>query len=69
MADPYTAALCLGDDWRKVADTLASGLAGGAGRLGLLYTAESFVPHQGEMLATLRLRTGIEDWVSAAGYG
>ena len=69
MAEPFAAALCLGDDWREVADTLASGLAGASGRLGLLYTAESFVPHQGEILAALRLRTGVDDWVSAAGYG
>ena len=69
MTEPYAAALCLGDGWREVADALGSRLAGAAGGLGLLYTAESFAPHQSEMLAVLRRRTGVEDWVSAAGYG
>ena len=69
MAEPFAAALSLGDDWREVANALGGRLAGAAGGLGLLYTAESFAPHQGEMLAVLRRRTGIEDWVSAAGYG
>ena len=69
MAEPFAAALSLGDDWREVADALGGRLAGAPGGLGLLYTAESFAPHQGEMLAVLRRRTGVEDWVSAAGYG
>ena len=69
MAEPFAAALSLGDDWREVADALGGRLAGAPGGLGLLYTAESFAPHQGEMLAVLRRRTGVEDWISAAGYG
>ena len=69
MAEPFAAALALGDGWRESADTLGNRLAGAKGRLGLLYTAESFAPHQGEMLAVLRQRTGVQDWVSAAGYG
>ena len=47
MAEPFAAALALGGGWREAADTLGSGLAGAKGRLGLLYTAESFAPHQG----------------------
>ena len=69
MAEPFAAALALGDDWREVADALGSRLAKAPGGLGLLYTAEAFAPHQGEMLAALQRRTGVEDWVSAAGYG
>jgi len=69
MAEPFAAALSLGDDWREVANAIGGRLAEAAGGLGLLYTAESFAPHQSEMLAVLRRRTGIEDWVSAAGYG
>ena len=66
MAEPFAAALALGGGWRESADTLGNGLAGAKGRL---YTAESFAPHQGEMLAVLRQRTGVQDWVSATGYG
>ena len=68
-ARPFASAFCLGPDWRTVAETLADRLEGGAGRLGILYTAESFAPHLDAIAATLRERTGVPDWVSAAGYG
>ena len=66
---PFASAICIGRDWPAVADRLASGLAGAEGRLGILYTSESFAPHLEEMAAALRERTGVPDWVSAAGYG
>ena len=66
---PFVAAICLGRDWRTVADRLGTRLAGAAGRLGILYTAEPFAPHLDEIAAALRQRTGVPDWVSAAGYG
>ena len=66
---PFASALCLGRDWRTVADTLGTRLEGAEGRLGILYTAESFAPHLEEIAAVLRERTGVSDWVSAAGYG
>ena len=66
---PFACAVCLGDDWRVVADTLCDRLAGAEGRLGILYTAEPFAPHLDAMAAALRERTGVPDWVSAAGYG
>ena len=66
---PFTAAICLGRDCRTVADRLGTRLAGAAGRLGILYTAEPFAPHLDEIAAALRQRTGVPDWVSAAGYG
>ena len=66
---PFASAVCIGDDWSAVVDRLATGLAGAEGGLGILYTAESFAPHLDEMAATLRERTGVPDWVSAAGYG
>ena len=66
---PFASATCLGDDWRAVADALGDRLEGAEGRLGILYTAESFAPRLDEMATTLRKRTGVPDWVSAAGYG
>ena len=66
---PFASAICLGGDWRTVADGLVEQLAGAVGRLGILYTAESFAPHLDEIAAVLRERTGVPDWVSAAGYG
>ena len=66
---PFASALCLGRDWRAVADTLGNRLEDAEGRLGILYTAESFAPHLEEIAAALRERTGVPDWVSAAGYG
>ncbi len=69
MAEPFASALALGGGWREAADTLGRGLAGAEGRLGILYTGESFAPRQSEMIAVLERRTGVQDWVSAAGYG
>ena len=66
---PFASAVCLGDDWCAVADTLGDRLEGAEGRLGILYTAESFAPHLDAIAASLRERTGVADWVSAAGYG
>ena len=65
----YAAALVLGRDWRAVATELGARLSGAAGRLGILYTSESFAPHLDEMSAVLASRTDATDWVSAAGYG
>ena len=66
---PFASAIRLGGDWRTVADGLAEQLTGAEGRLGILYTAESFASHLDEIAAVLRERTGVPDWVSAAGYG
>ena len=66
---PFASAVCLGRDWRMVADRLATELAGSDGHLGILYTDESFAPHLDEIAEALRARTGVPDWVSAAGYG
>ena len=66
---PFASAVCIGDGWSTVADRLGAELAGAEGRLGILYTAESFAPHLEEMAAVLCERTGVSDWVSAAGYG
>ena len=66
---PFASAIRLGGDWRTVADGLVEQLTGAEGRLGILYTAESFASHLDEIAAVLRERTGVPDWVSAAGYG
>jgi small ligand-binding sensory domain FIST len=57
------------ENWNDNAKALADGLSDAKGCLGILYTAESFAPHLGAMLSILRERTGVTDWVSAAGYG
>ena len=69
LSTPFASALELGRDWRTVAGSLGTRLAGASGRLGILYTAEPFAPHLDEMTAALRQRTDVPDWVSAAGYG
>ena len=66
---PFSSAVCLGRDWRAVADSLGGRLTSAGGRLGILYTDESFATHLDEMTEVLRERTGVPDWVSAAGYG
>ena len=68
-AEPYASALALGGDWRAVADELGEQLAGAVGRLGILYTSETFAPHLDEMSEVLASHTAASDWVSAAGYG
>ena len=66
---PFASALCLGSDWRTVASDLGDRLSGAGGRLGILYTAESFAPHLDAMTGLLRERLGVPDWVSAVGCG
>ena len=66
---PFAAAIALGRDWRALAAEIGTQLAGAEGRLGILYTAEALAPHLDELSEALRLRTGVPDWVSAAGYG
>jgi len=65
----FASASSCDENWRDNVDALADGIHGCAGTLGVLYTAESFAPHLGPMLSVLRERTGVVDWVSAAGYG
>ena len=65
----FASAICIGRDWSAVAGRLGTELAGAEGRLGILYTAEPFASHLEDMTAALRERTGVPDWVSAAGYG
>ena len=65
----FSSAICLGGDWRAVAGSLADRLASASGRLGIVYTDESFAAHLDEIAEVLRERTGVPDWVSAAGYG
>jgi small ligand-binding sensory domain FIST len=69
QAKQFSTATSLRDDWRRSADDLAEQLGKAQGGLGILYTAEPLVPHLDAMLAVLRERTGVADWVSAAGYG
>ena len=68
-ANPFASAIHMGDDARTVADALGRRLGGSRGQLGVLYATESFAPHLEGMVETLRQRTGVTDWVSAAGYG
>ena len=68
-AGSFASAIALGGDWRAVVDELGARLSGAAGRLGILYTSESFIPHLEEMSSVLSSRTAAPDWVSAAGYG
>jgi small ligand-binding sensory domain FIST len=65
----FASAKSFDENWRDNVDALVAGLEGTTGNLGILYTAESFVPHLGAMLSVLREKTGVVDWVSAAGYG
>ena len=57
--EPFASAVCLGHDWRTVADTLGDRLAGAEGRLGILCTAE---PEGGKVLFCRRDReSAVED--------
>lgn len=69
ISQGFASASSFNENWRENVEALASGLAAGSGRLGVLYTGESFAPHMGEMLSVLRERTGVVDWLAATGYG
>lgn len=65
----FASASSFTENWRDNVEALADDLGTTSGSLGVLYTAETFAPHLSEMLSYLRERTGVTDWISAAGYG
>ncbi|MFM2128605.1 MAG: hypothetical protein RL477_151 [Pseudomonadota bacterium] len=61
-----------GEDWGRVAKTLADQLGPGTGSrsgLGFLYVTETLAGDIGSILTFLRETTGVDDWVGAAGFG
>jgi small ligand-binding sensory domain FIST len=70
MPGRFRAAATSEQDWQQAADHLAAQLgADGGGRLGFLYVGEPLAPHLDGIAGALRERTGVIDWVAAAGYG
>lgn len=69
----FRAAHAVGQDWAHAAKTVvdaleADGLPRGA-NLGFLYVTDHLAEDLGSILAFLRSRTGIEDWVGSVGIG
>jgi small ligand-binding sensory domain FIST len=65
----FASASSFAENWRESVEALTNDLGAAPGTLGILYTGETFAPHISEMLSVVRERTGVTDWVSAAGYG
>jgi small ligand-binding sensory domain FIST len=77
---PFKFAHCDGGDWQAIARTLAARLAGeggsapvadgpGTARLGFLYVTDMIAGDLGGMLAYLRDKTQVAEWVGGVGLG
>jgi small ligand-binding sensory domain FIST len=65
----FSSASSFDEEWLANANALADQLGDAEGPLGVLYVAERLTPHIADMLSVLRERSGVWDWVAAAGYG
>ena len=70
-APHFKSACATGTDWRGVAEHCMAELAGepAAARLGLIYVTEALAPDLDRLLAELRARTGVRDWIGTVGSG
>lgn len=58
-----------GATWQECVDACASRLGRAAGGLGFVYFTDALEPHAETIVAELRQRTGIVDWVGTVGVG
>jgi len=58
-----------GATWQECVDACATRLGGGGGGLGFVYFTDALEPHAESVVAELRERTGIADWVGTVGVG
>jgi small ligand-binding sensory domain FIST len=67
----FKAACATGTDWRDIAGRCMVELAGepAAARFGLIYVTEALAPDLDRLLAELRARTGVRDWIGTVGSG
>jgi small ligand-binding sensory domain FIST len=67
----FKAACATGADWLVIVERCLAELAGepAAAGLGLIYTTEPLAPDLDRLLAELRARTGVRDWVGTVGSG
>lgn len=67
----FRAAHAVGSDWRAlVAEVIENlGRSSAGGNVGLLYATDYLTRHLGEILAELRRKTGVADWIGTVGFG
>lgn len=68
---PFKVAHAAADDWAHVAQACADGLAGAPvdRNIGFLYVGDRLAEDVGSILAYLRQKTGVEQWVGSVGIG
>jgi small ligand-binding sensory domain FIST len=69
--DAFHVAHAAGEDWREVTSRCLAGLGDvePAANLGFLYATDHLAPQIPAILAQLRVRTGVKDWVGTVGIG
>ncbi|MFZ5789562.1 MAG: FIST signal transduction protein [Pseudomonadota bacterium] len=67
----FHAAHAVGSDWRILVAEIVENLdrSSAGGNIGLLYATDYLTRHLGEILAELRRKTGVADWVGTIGFG
>lgn len=58
-----------GATWRECVDACVSRLGRGGNGLGFVYFTDALAPHAEAIVAELRARTGVVDWVGTVGVG
>ena len=71
MSARFAAAHAAGADWRALVEDCARQLSGAVAKptLGFVYATDAFAAEFDAIVAALRERTGLADWVGTVGYG
>jgi small ligand-binding sensory domain FIST len=67
--DPFRYAHARGANWRECVEACGERLGTPGGGLGFVYFTESLMPHAANIVAALRDRTGVRDWIGTVGVG
>lgn len=66
----FASALVVDADWRKCVERAADEIGGvPEANLGFVYVGDPLSAHADEIVAQLRMRTGVRDWVGSVGLG
>ncbi len=65
----FSAAHAAAEDWQVALDACLAGLGPGHGNLGFVYVTDRLAGHMGEIVAALKARTGVGEWIGAASVG
>ena len=69
MTTPFRVAHAAGEHWRPIAEACLLRLAGPPATLGFVYLTDLLAENADEIIAFLREKTGVTQWVGSVGIG